>query len=251
MDKTIIKEILQIKYILSVLAALLVVSILWFYFSLPDVSYLVDGNPKTTALMELRKAQAKEKNKKYTTYQTWVHFQTIPDLLKKSIRITEDSSFYDHQGIDWFELQESIKKNWEEAGFARGGSTISQQLVKNIYLSTEKSLFRKFKELFITYRLEKSLSKNRIFHIYLNIIEFGPGIFGVQAASRYYFNKDVANLNLAETVRLTAVIPRPLIIKASGESDWLKWKSRWILEKLKTYKYITEEQYNNVIDEFH
>jgi monofunctional biosynthetic peptidoglycan transglycosylase len=251
MDKTIIKKILQIKYILSVLAVLLVISILWFYFSLPDVSYLVKGNPKTTAFMELRKAQAEEKNNKYTVNQTWVHFQTIPDLLKKAIRITEDSSFYDHKGVDWVELQESIKKNREAGGFARGGSTISQQLAKNIYLSTEKSLFRKFRELFITYRLEETLSKDRIFHIYLNIIEFGPGVFGVQAASRYYFNKDVENLNLPEIVRLTAVIPRPLTVKASGESDWLKWKSRWILEKLKTYKYITEEQYNAVIDEFH
>lgn len=250
-DKTIINKILQLKYILSVLAVLLVISVLWFYFSLPDVTYLVKENPKTTALMELRKAQAEEKNKKYMVYQTWIHFQTIPDLLKKTIRITEDSSFYDHKGIDWIELRESINKNWKEGGFARGGSTISQQLAKNIFLSTEKSLFRKFRELFITHRLEETLNKNRIFHIYLNIIEFGPGVFGVQAASRYYFNKDVANLNLAEIIRLTAVIPRPLTIKASGESQWLKWKSRWILEKLKIYKYITEKQYNAVIDEFH
>ena len=250
MNKAIIKIFLQLKYYLSALTVLLLIYVLWFYISLPNVSYLEKENPKTTALMELRKAQAEEKNIKYTMYQTWVHFQDIPDLLKKAIRITEDSSFYEHKGIDWVELQESIIRNWEEGKFARGGSTISQQLVKNLYLSTEKSLFRKFRELFITYRLEEALSKNRIFHIYLNIIEFGPGVFGVQAASRYYFKKDVANLNLAEIVRLTAVIPRPLTIKASGESSWLKWKSRWILEKLVQYKYVTEEEYKAVIDEF-
>lgn len=250
-DKTIIKKILQMKYIISALTGLLLISILWFYFSLPDVSYLVKENPKTTAFIELRKAQAEEKNNQYTVNQTWVNFQSIPDLLKKAIRITEDSSFYDHKGVDWVELQESIKKNMKAGGFARGGSTISQQLAKNIYLSTEKSLVRKFRELFITYRLEQTLNKDRIFHIYLNIIEFGQGVFGVQAASQYYFNKDVENLNLAEIVRLTAVIPRPLTVQASGKSDWLKWKSRWILEKLKIYKYITEEQYNDVIYEFH
>lgn len=232
------------------LAAIIAISILWFYFSLPDVSNLVKMNPKTTAFMELRKAQARANNNKFTVDQTWVNFQTIPDLLKKAIRITEDSSFYDHKGLDWVELQASIKKNMKAGEFARGGSTISQQLAKNMYLSTDKSLFRKFKELFITYRLEEALNKDRIFHIYLNIIEFGPGVFGVQAASRYYFNKDVENLNLTEIVRLTAVIPKPLSVKASGDSDWLKWKSGWILHKLKIYKYITKEQYNAVIYEF-
>ncbi len=249
-DKTIIKKIRQVKYIISILACLVLMSSLWLYFNLPDVAYLVKANHKTTAFMELRKAQAEVKNKQYRLKQTWVNFETIPALLKKAIRITEDSSFYAHKGVDWFELQASIKKNMKAGRFARGGSTISQQLAKNIYLSTDKSLFRKFKELFITYRLEKALSKDRIFHIYLNVIEFGPGVFGVQAASRYHFNKDVDNLNLAEIVRLTAVIPRPLSISASAESSRLKWKSRWILNKLKIYKYITEEKYNAVIYEF-
>jgi monofunctional biosynthetic peptidoglycan transglycosylase len=239
-----------VKYIISILAGLVVMSTLWFYFSLPDVAYLVKANPKTTAFMELRKAQAEVKNNQYRLKQTWVNFETIPVLFKKAIRITEDASFYDHKGVDWVELQNSIKKNMKARRFARGGSTISQQLAKNIYLSADKSLFRKFKELFIAYRLEKALSKDRIFHIYLNVIEFGPGVFGVQAASRYHFNKDVDNLNLAEIVRLTAVIPQPLSISASADSSWLKWKSRWVLNKLKIYKYITEEQYNAVIYEF-
>jgi monofunctional biosynthetic peptidoglycan transglycosylase len=250
MDKIIIKKIRQVKYATFILAGLGLMSMLWFYFYLPNVAYLVKVNPKTTAFMELRRAQAEVKNKQYRLKQTWVNFETIPALLKKAIRITEDSSFYAHKGVDWFELQASIKKNIKAGRFVRGGSTISQQLAKNIFLSTDKSLFRKFKELFITYRLEKALSKDRIFHIYLNVIEFGPGVFGVQSASRFHFNKDVNNLNLAEIVRLTAVIPRPLSISASAESSGLKWKSRWILNKLKTYKYITVEQYNAVIYEF-
>ena len=170
--------------------------------------------------------------------------------LKKAIRITEDAAFYKHEGVDWEELKESIKKNISEKGFSRGGSTISQQLSKNLFLSTEKSLVRKLRELFITYRLENEISKNRIYHIYLNIIEFGPGVFGVQAASKYYFNKKVQNLSLTEIVRLTAVIPKPLKVKASGSDKWLKWKSRWILKKLKLYKYIDQFQYNRAIRTF-
>lgn len=244
------REYLKLKYISIALLVLFLISTLWFYLALPDVSYLKDKNPETTALIELRKEQALEKSKKLRIRQNWVGFSAIPELFKKTIRITEDAGFYDHEGIDWTELKESIKKNWEEGEFARGGSTISQQLAKNLFLSTEKSLFRKFRELFITYRLENELSKSRIFHLYLNIIEFGPGVFGVQAASQYYFKKNVNELSLAEMVRLTAVIPRPLTIRANGNSGWLKWKSRWILGKLKLYKYISEEEYNETIVEF-
>ncbi|KAA3611300.1 MAG: monofunctional biosynthetic peptidoglycan transglycosylase [Calditrichaeota bacterium] len=244
------KKIFRLKYILFGFLLFILIFSSWFYFSLPEVTFLKNENPKTTALMELRKEQAKEAGKKFRLRQKWVRFQKIPELLKKAVRITEDSDFYGHEGIDWVELQESIKKNFEKGGLARGGSTITQQLAKNLFLSTEKSFFRKFRELFITYRLENEISKNRIFHLYLNIIEFGPGVFGVQAASRYYFKKDVSVLTLPQIVRLTAVIPKPLSVKASGNSRWLKWKARWILGKLKLYKYITVEQYNSAITEF-
>ncbi|MEJ2545092.1 MAG: transglycosylase domain-containing protein [Calditrichaceae bacterium] len=138
----------------------------------------------------------------------------------------------------------TIKRNFEEGKLARGGSTITQQLAKNLYLSTEKSFLRKLKEYFIAQRLEKELSKYRIYHLYLNIIEFGPGIFGVEAASRYYFKKSVKNLNLEEMVRLTAIIPRPLITNPKGHSGWLKWKCKWILRKLALYNYIDQATYD-------
>jgi len=241
---------LTTRNILIFIAAVWVIYALWFYFSLPDVAYLQKENPKSTALMDLRKEQAADDGKKYRVWQQWVNFGQIPEMLKKSVRITEDSNFYNHGGVDMDEFWESVKKNIEEGEFARGGSTISQQLAKNLFLSTEKSLFRKFRELFITYRLENELSKNRIFHIYLNVIELGPGVFGVQAGSQYYFKKNVQDLSLSEIVRLTAIIPRPLKTNAAGESRWLKWKSRWILGKMKLYKYISAETYDTVIQEF-
>lgn len=242
--------ILKFRIPLLITFGVFFVLCLWFYLSLPDVAYLQNSNPQTTAMMELRKEQAKEKGVKYRIKQEWVQFRKIPDLLKKSIRITEDAGFYKHAGVDWTEIQESVKKNLSEGSFSRGGSTISQQLAKNLYLSTEKSVFRKFRELFITFRLENELGKNRLYHIYLNVIEFGPGVFGVQAASKYYFNKNVWELSLSEMVRLTAVIPRPLTINAADSSKWLHWKSRWILKKLKKYKFIDQVQYNSTIRVF-
>jgi len=244
------KSFFTFRNILISIASIFIIFTIWFYLSLPDVSYLKNENPKSTALMDLRKEQAASANKRFSIRQKWIRFQEIPDMLKKSIRITEDSGFYKHSGIDLTEFWESVKKNIEEGEFARGGSTITQQLAKNLYLSTEKSIFRKFRELFITYSLEGELSKSRIYHIYLNIIEFGPGVFGVQAGARYYFNKNVQDLTLNEIVRLTAIIPRPLKTNAAGSSKWLKWKAKWILGKMKLYKYISEDVYNLAIKEF-
>ena len=140
-------------------------------------------------------------------------------------------------------MKAAIKKNWQKGEYVRGASTITQQLAKNIYLTTDKSIIRKIKEFLITRRLEKQLSKNRIFDLYLNVIEFGPGIFGVQAASRHYFGKDVSRLNLEEMVRLTAVIPKPLNETPIRNSSWVKWKAGWILDTLLRYKYISNAEY--------
>ena len=211
------------------------------YLSLPNVTYLKNKHPKITALMQLRKEQTEAQGKKYNFRQNWVSFEIIPDLFKKAVRISEDASFYEHEGIDYEELKESIKKNFKEATLVRGGSTITQQLAKNLFLSPEKSFLRKIKEYFIAKRLEKELSKDRIFNLYFNVIELGPGIFGVEAASQHYFNKSVQNLNLEEIIHLTAIIPRPLTVSPKKDSQWLKWKVEWIFHKMKLYKYIDEE----------
>lgn len=223
---------------------------LYIVFSLPDVSDLKKHNPKRTALIELRTKNAQKKRQTLTIRQQWISFHSIPQLLKDTVRITEDASFYWHKGIDFEELKESIKKNLEARRLVRGGSTITQQLAKNLYLSTEKSFVRKIKEYLIARRLEKTLSKDRIFELYLNLIELGPGIFGVQAASEFYFGSDVSDLTLEQIVRLTAVIPRPLRTSPVDENRWLKWKCRWILEKLKLYKYVSEEEYCQTIQIF-
>jgi len=224
--------------------------LVYFYFTLPDVSYLAKHMPGTTALMDYRKETARTNHIRFRIKHEWVRFSQIPDLLKKSVRISEDASFYRHEGLDYTEMENSFWKNLENGAYKRGGSTITQQLAKNLYLSTEKSLFRKLREIFITWRMEQALDKNRIFSLYLNEIEFGPGIFGVQAAARTYFHKNVSQLNLEEMIRLTTVIPRPLIVRPTSLEGKFLWKARWILHKLLKYGYIDSVQYKVVAPAF-
>ncbi len=238
--------------LLSLLLMILTMLLLYLYIrlTLPDVQLLARRNPQTTAMIELRRAQAEAAGKKWHKRQYWVGFKEIPDLLKKAVRITEDASFYRHKGVDTEEILNAFRKNWRTGRVVRGGSTITQQLAKNLYLSTEKSYWRKIREYFIARELERHLSKKRIFHLYLNVIELGPGIFGVEAASRYYFNRHVSGLNLEQIIRLAAVIPKPLAIKANSKNRWLLWKCRWIVSKLKKYGYIPEERYKATIAKF-
>ena len=222
----------------------------YMLLTVPDVSDLKTHNPAETALMDLRGKQASKEGREYPIRQIWVPFPTIPQLLKDTVRIAEDAGFYWHKGIDFEELKEAIKKNIQEKRYARGGSTITQQLAKNLYLSTKKSLFRKVKEYLIAKKLEKTLTKDRIFELYLNVIELGPGVFGVQAASNYYFGYSVTELSLEEIIRLVAIFPRPLTTDPRGGNAWFKWRCRWLLHKLQLYGYITEDIYQANIGVF-
>jgi monofunctional biosynthetic peptidoglycan transglycosylase len=223
---------------------------LYIYLSLPNVSHLKSQNPKATALIEQRQWEAQRAGRELKVRQTWVGFDGIPVLLKEAVRLAEDARFYEHEGIDYEEMNEAVKKNLEQGRWARGASTITQQLAKNLYLSTEKSLIRKLKEYFLAVRLEEELTKNRIFHLYLNVIEFGPGIFGVEAAARHYFGKSVGQLSLEEIVRLTAVIPKPLVESPTRNSRWLKWRAGWLLSTLRKTGHISPDQYQQAIGRF-
>ena len=228
----------------------IVAFVVYLFLSLPDISDLKSLNPKKSAFMVMRIRQAEKKGTEYAIRHNWMPFVHIPQLLKETVRIAEDAGFYWHRGIDFEELKEAIKKNIQEKKFTRGGSTITQQLAKNLYLSTKKSLFRKIKEYLIARKLEKTLSKDRIFELYLNVIELGPGVFGIQAASQYYFGCSAAELTLEEIVRLVAVLPRPLSTDPREDGQWLKWRCRWLLHKLQLYGYISEETYQEIVGIF-
>ena len=160
--------------------------------------------------MELRKAEARDDGRKnFSIRHQWVAYGRISPTLRRAVIVTEDAAFFDHDGIDIEEIKASLEKNWEEGQFLRGGSTITQQLAKNLYLSPSRNPIRKVKELFIARRLEAALTKQRIFEIYLNVIEWGDGIFGCEAAARAYFRKSCAGLEMAESALMAGAIINP------------------------------------------
>lgn len=181
----------------------------YIYLTLPDVRPLAKVNPKTTAFMELRIEEAQDEGRQFAIRQQWVSYNRISPMLKRAVIVTEDAAFFDHDGIDLEEIKASLGRNWEEGQFLRGGSTITQQLAKNLYLSPSRNPMRKVRELFIARRLEAALTKQRIFEIYLNMIEWGDGIFGCEAAARAYFGKPCANLDVQEAALMAGAIINP------------------------------------------
>jgi monofunctional biosynthetic peptidoglycan transglycosylase len=209
------------------------------YLMLPNNSlqYYRKHNPQRTALMEQRIEEAENTGASFSVNQRWIPLSKISQHLIHAVIVAEDGAFYEHEGIDWFEIEESIKKNLEKGKAARGGSTISQQLSKNLFLSTSKSPVRKFKELIITLRMERTLSKRRILEMYLNIIEWGNGIFGAEAAARVYFGKSASQLTRDEAARMAAVIPNPRKYQPNGSSRYVMRRSALILSRMSARGY--------------
>jgi len=207
--------------------------IAYVYLTLPDVRPLAKENPKTTAFMEIRKAEAiKEGRQKFTIRQQWVPYSRVSPFLRRAVIVTEDAAFFDHDGIDLAELQASLEKNWEEGQFLRGGSTITQQLAKNLYLSESRNPMRKVTELLIARRLEAALTKQRIFEIYLNMIEWGDGIFGCEMAARTYFGKSCANLDIQESALLAGAIINPRVHSPAKPTRRLLRRQQIILRRM-------------------
>jgi monofunctional biosynthetic peptidoglycan transglycosylase len=195
-----------------------------FYFSIPsfNIPWLQYGRTRITSLMEQR---ALENFMIYYPRQSWVDIDDVNPSLLKAIVSMEDGKFFTHKGIDWKELKTSIRLNKRRGRSVRGGSTITMQLAKNLFLSTSKSVFRKGKEFLITLRIEKELSKKSILENYINIIEWGDGIFGIKKAAEIYFNKEPRNLSFIESSRLAAVIPSPLRHDPSANSPYVGRRS--------------------------
>lgn len=167
-------------------------------------------NPTTTALMRIRQEEAQRQGKTPRQVQFWVPYDRLSPHLVRAVLAGEDSRFFDHAGFDWEEIQKAIKKDWEERGFVRGASTITQQLAKNLFLSPSRNPLRKLQEAIITVEMELFLSKRRILEIYLNVIEWGDGIYGAEAAARHYFRTSASALTRDQAAFLAAIIPGPL-----------------------------------------
>lgn len=197
-------------------------------FFYPDVAQLRKENPVKTAFMEYREDEWRRQGKEAVIRQKWVKPSRISPFLIKAVIIAEDDKFWHHEGFDYEALQKAIEEDLRKKKFKVGGSTISQQLAKNLYLSPSKNPIRKIKEAILTWRLEKALSKKRIIELYLNVAEWGEGIFGIEAASRHYFGKPASALSAREAARLAAVLPNPRLYHPLGSSKYVRKRSERI-----------------------
>jgi len=194
--------------------------------------YWTEHNPQTTRFMQARLERLREKDPKVNLKHQWTSYARISDTLKRAVIVAEDAKFFEHDGFDWEGIQKALEKNQKRGKVVAGGSTISQQLAKNLFLSGEKSLWRKGEEAIITWMLEMMMDKERILEIYLNVAEWGNGIFGAEAAARHYYSVSAANLNADQAARLAAMLPRPLYYERNRNSEFLQRYSETIRARM-------------------
>ncbi len=204
----------------------------YLYLTLPDVRALKTSNPATTAFMDLRAEEALWKGEPPRHIQRWVGYAHISPDLKRAVLLAEDDGFWRHEGVDVDQIQESLQLDWAQGRVVRGGSTITQQLAKNLYLSPSKDPARKLRELIIARRLEAELKKARILELYLNVIEWGQGIYGVEAAARTYFGTSAAMLGPSEAALLAGAIVNPRVLNPARPNSRLLRRQQIILRKM-------------------
>ena len=204
----------------------------FIYLTLPDVRPLRTSNPESTAFIELRAREARAKGTQPKRIQRWVPYARISSNLTRAVLVTEDGRFWTHEGIDLDELKESIETNIERMEFSRGGSTITQQLAKNLYLSPSKNPVRKLRELLIARHLEAELSKQRILELYLNVVEWGDGIYGAEGAARSYFRKSAADLSQSESALLAAALSNARLLNPAHPTPRLRRRQAMVMRRM-------------------
>jgi monofunctional biosynthetic peptidoglycan transglycosylase len=191
------------------LALILLIAVLAGVPSRSDVRRLASDNPGKTAVMEQREQEARAKGRTPRSQRSWAPLSRVSRHLVHAVLSAEDQRFFGHEGVDWEAIRKSAETNWERGRLARGGSTITQQLAKNLFFSTKKTVLRKLEEFLVARWLEEDLSKRRILELYLNVVEFGPGVWGVGSAARRYLGKAAADLDDDEAAWLAAALPSP------------------------------------------
>jgi monofunctional glycosyltransferase len=218
-----------IGYSAVLLVALLATDIA-MSFVYPGVSALKKENPQKTAFMQYREKQWAREGIHKVIIQKWVPLRRISPYLIKAVIIAEDDKFWNHEGFDFEAMQQALEKDIKKKEFKAGGSTISQQLAKNLFLSPSKNPIRKMKEAILTWRMEHALSKRRIVEIYLNVAEWGDGIFGIEAAAKHYYGKHASSLTAQEAARLATVLPNPIVYHVNGDSKYVQNRSARIYQ---------------------
>ncbi|NMO23266.1 monofunctional biosynthetic peptidoglycan transglycosylase [Pyxidicoccus fallax] len=230
------------RKVLLALVGLLLAFAVYEYVTLPDAEPLARENPKTTALIEQRAEEAREAGKKARRRQHWVPLTSISKHAVAAVLVSEDAGFYGHEGVDSSEVRKALEEAWEKRRLGRGASTITQQLAKNLWLSTDRSLLRKAKELILAHRLEEALTKKRILTIYLNVAEWGQGVYGIEAGAREHFGVSASQLTVAQGAILASMLPAPRKRSPSSGSRALRRRALWIVDQLASVGRITAAQ---------
>jgi len=225
-----VKQLLQLGWRAAVV--LLALILLYQGWLLAHVVWWNFFDPSSSAFMDDRLALLQEKDDEAELRHEWVPYQKISPNLKRALIAAEDANFLEHEGFDWEAIEKAYEKNLKKGRFVAGGSTISQQLAKNLFLSGRRSVVRKLQEAAITVMIETVMSKRRIFEIYLNIIEWGNGVFGAEAAARHYFRKGAGQLTTWEAARLAAMVPNPRFYDRNRRTGWLDRKTRLIVARM-------------------
>ena len=219
----------MLKRTLLALGVMLMAATILFYATLPDVKPLRTSWPRTTAFIERRKAELARAGEPTRLEWVPVPISRISPHLRRAVVAAEDARFYEHDGVDWEAIRGALEKDWEKRRLSAGASTITQQLAKNLYLSSARTPWRKLKEWAITRRLERLLPKERILELYLNVVELGRRTYGVEAAARRYFGKSAASLTPREAAMLAAMLPSPQIYDPVRHASRVERRARRIL----------------------
>ncbi len=219
----------SMAYLLLLALGLLVMIQFWF---LVHIGYWINHNPESTAFMRVRLEILQEENPKAQLRKQWVPYNRISPHLKRAVVAAEDAKFMSHGGFDWDGIQKAFEKNMREGEIVAGGSTITQQLAKNLFFSGERTWWRKGQEAVIAVMLETLMSKRRILEIYLNVIEWGEGVFGAEAAARFHYGSSAATLSPEQAARLAAVVPSPRRYGPASDTAYLQRRTQTILARM-------------------
>ena len=214
-----------------VFGPLVIVLLVQLYFFLMICWWSV-VNPSSTSMMRGQMAALQEKNPSARLRHQWVPYNKISNNLKRAVIASEDANFNEHDGVDWAALQKAYEKNTRRSKVVGGGSTITQQLAKNLFLSGSRSYLRKAQELVIAFMLETVMSKERILEIYLNVVEFGRGVFGAEAAARHYYRTSAAGLGAAQAARLAVMLPNPRYYDRHRDTRYLVRRTNLIMLRM-------------------
>jgi monofunctional biosynthetic peptidoglycan transglycosylase len=231
-----------LRRVVLIVFAVVVLWLAWEVVTFPDVAELKSSPPKTTAFMELRKNQLRAQGKSDALEWKWVAYGKISPYLRRAVLVAEDNAFYDHEGVDKEAMKEAFERNWKRGKVTHGGSTITQQLAKNLYLSPSRNPLRKVREYFIARSLEKHLPKKRILEIYLNVVEMGERVYGAEAAARHYFKKSASALTTREAALLAGCLPNPRVMNPGNPNKRLRARQRMILSRMRRWGYIFERE---------